>query len=348
MKARYLILALGLIVSLSAVSCKKEKLKQEEARKVQITVKGAAEGTSLGVFFSTPLSLTNVAATVGADGVLKFDQDVKWNKKQEEYTTVTIYGAYDKSLTGLLSNNLSAKADQSTKEAFDASEILYAREEIAPLKPATIELSRLNKVMKASFSAPEGEVVQSVTFTQVCLADKITLLTGGVAASNTVGEIKPYLLSDKDGVKTYEAYVAESSAAATVVVVFQSGREVKFEAGDAVYEVPDFDIDSLTEPGIYDHKGGVIYKPGEFDQIAYGTSGTSRSFRVLSLDNGSEFSLTLGSKSLSEGSKVNSTVSMSGVTVAVSNSSLTVVKNESGKVVLDDAANNMYYMIPVE
>ena len=193
------------------------------------------EGTEVGVLSQGNLLIPN-AKTVVSGGELVSDNTFNWSAALDEDTPFYGYMPYDPSATGL-PFTFSVREDQSTAEAYSASDFVGASALVSPgLQVRFLLKHRLCRfVVKVRGEAPdEAGTVQSVVFKQVARTGTMSVIARGFSEISNYGDVVAL-----PGNGLYSALFFSGTYRLSFILKTASGKlytctlpsEMEFEAG---------------------------------------------------------------------------------------------------------------------
>ena len=221
--------------ALTLVSCNKHEV---VAPQQDLTVRFSTEQLSnyafksaletddkVGVFASQPISGVNVLYTATADKKLTSTDPLKWVKDNTTPVDFTAYRPYNEAATST-TLEFAAKADQSTAEAFDASDLLAANaSQVVPETVVSLTFKhQLSKVAVKLTNNVEDATVTGVTIEDVVLGAKVNLVSGAISDMAEKTTVKACAVTETE----YDAIIIPQTAKPMIVVALSNGLSYKF------------------------------------------------------------------------------------------------------------------------
>lgn len=183
-------------------------------------------GDKVGIFAGTPISKTNVQATVSGTSLIP-STPIKW--KEGDNGVVDFFAYYPYADNVAQSYNFAVQADQST--GYAKSDLMLAAKSTAPTENA-VELAfkhALSKVVFKVTNTVENTTVNSVAFEGVALGATIDLKTAAISGlDNSMANIK----AAKDG-NDYKLILVPQTASPKVRVSLSNGKAYVFALASA-------------------------------------------------------------------------------------------------------------------
>ncbi len=193
---------------------------------VKATDTAFENGDKVGIFAGTPISKSNVQATVSGSSLIPATA-IKW--KEGDNGVVDFFAYYPYAENVSQSYNFAVQADQAT--GYAKSDLMLAAKSSAPTDNAIdLQFSHaLSKVIFKINNAVENTTVNSVSFESVALGATVDLKT---AAISNLDENKGNIKAAKDG-NDYKLILIPQTASPKVRVSLSNGKDYVFSLASA-------------------------------------------------------------------------------------------------------------------
>lgn len=196
------------------------------------------QGDAIGLFADNPVGVWNAKLTF-SNGKLAPEEPIYWGSSQllEEPVYFYAYYPYDADRPDFSWYHTVA-ADQSTHEAFTASDFMVARAQSAPADGA-VQLNFVHAYSKLVFTVEnlvDNVAVESVSVGRVRL-EAFTYpgdVTGCWATEGDLGEVKAASVTNAAGEAAWAVIIPAQNAEPVVVVTLADGRQYPFNTEDYV------------------------------------------------------------------------------------------------------------------
>lgn len=237
---RKLIVALSLgIIALGFVSCRRDAITPAEVKEgleqrtvvftasgkdysVKSTESGFGDGDIIGIF-APDMEKYNVKATVSGGKNLTPEVPVRWNKDQTRNSDFFAYFPYVEEVSAS-TYTFSVASDQTTDDAFKASDLRTAHVSAAPMSTVAFVLGhRFSKITFAFIGLSGGEKITGVVIKDMLTQATIDIGTGGQASETGKADVSAHKKADD----SFEAVLIPQSYLKTEVTT-SSGRTLKY------------------------------------------------------------------------------------------------------------------------
>ena len=240
------IFTLALLAALAVVSCTTKEddalMGERQAMRftasmgsyTKVTDSGFSRGDVVGLSVGKPVSVANVKLTAQDAGTLAPESTIYWGEGQTEASDFV--AVYPFGSDPMKAFTFTAKADQSTAAAYEASDLLWAKTSAKPdddevYLPFYHGMSRFVLYLTSNLA---GESVTGITLDGVKVGADVDLSKETFKATGSATSVKPATAADATGARAYVFVVAPQKATPDVVFTLSSGKTVKYTAKSAI------------------------------------------------------------------------------------------------------------------
>ncbi|MCR5409220.1 MAG: fimbrillin family protein [Bacteroidales bacterium] len=210
---------------------------------VKATDTAFESGDQVGLFADYPVSASNVRLT-WQNGALTPDSPIYWGESQalDEATDFLAYYPYIEGQSGRGIEIFSVQADQTTHEAYTASDLMIAETISAP-EDGTVDLNfihRMTKLVLHIENRVDNRAVASVTVGNVYGSVSGSLASGSsLWCTGDPMVIKAGKVTTATGASAWTLIMApEQNTRPSIIITMEDGEEFVYEADNEIWFVP--------------------------------------------------------------------------------------------------------------
>lgn len=271
-----------LSVMMILCGCKDEKPKYGEPMLFKVFgVNGNPDISSnlkMGLFVGAPVDADNVAFTVGPNGSVIPEKEVKWGFDQSQSSRLFAYAPYDPSFTGQETVDFDIPSDQSTPDKLLKANLLVGVTSGGPNdKAVTIKMKHAMTAMTVTFDNRTGEKIKDLSVSGFITSAKMNLVTGELKATTSKKNIIP--MRSPDDENTFVFVYLPQDVTPVFKVTLASGKTMAYTFDNYCHEYPGRVLrmhiqldDSATDANILELNGVSISQWNTNDIPSFGQS----------------------------------------------------------------------------
>lgn len=191
----------------------------------------------MGLFVSEPVGADNVPFTVGANGSVMTEKEIKWGYDQSHSSRFFAYSPYNSSFSGQEMVDINIPTDQSTADKFLNSDMLVGVSSGGPQdKSVKIKMQHALTAMTVFFDNRSGERISEVGVFGFMTTGRLNIITGELTATTGKKEITP-LRSDDDENSFAFVYIPQD-VTPLFKVKLSSGKVLSYTFDNYCHEYP--------------------------------------------------------------------------------------------------------------
>lgn len=191
----------------------------------------------MGLFVSDPVGADNVPFTVGANGAIITDKDIKWGFDQSHSSRFFAYSPYNSSFSGKETVDVNIPTDQSSAEKMLNSDMLKGISSGGPQdKSVKIRMEHALTAMTVFFDNRSGERISEVAVYGFMTTGQLNIITGELKATTGKKAITP-MRSDEDENSFAFVYLPQD-VTPLFRVTLSSGKVMSYTFDNYCHEYP--------------------------------------------------------------------------------------------------------------